>query len=473
MSNQQDQHTKQNAQKAATFFKQTSLSRLVAKLYEKYIEVGQAGGQIILPDCTVNERRDIASILSKPLYPTSTIKVKLVDVERALKHSFDCTLSDMLRAYFPDQELVTRAEQRAIRATQQAQFHSTLLSLATELPEASRGRYWLQHGLHGQEWLFSRYKNAPVEEQHLQLEQIRYVANLLDQLPQPDVSERIAVFAQRTSGDPHALDPGRPAGRLFLLALNDLISSQQDNKSGDLYHDEGMRETLPALDTLVATMSPQDRIQELDLYTNAGLLVDTISSHVAVFNLAHAIYPDGTPDPLPQVAGKRVLLLPLRQLLEWRSAMPSQADIYVVENPQVFEEIIVMLEPASLSPTLVCTSGWPSVAALKLLDLLLLTSSSTRIHYSGDFDVKGLQIAAYLMARYPDRYHPWHFDPDSYAIALQAGGVPASENDLNILARLPAIFSTLIASMQQKRKWAYQEGIVHLLAADAKYCGID
>ncbi|MFL5624035.1 MAG: TIGR02679 family protein [Ktedonobacteraceae bacterium] len=474
MSNQQDQHPRQNAQKAAAFFNQASLSRLVAKLYEKYIEVGQVGGQIILPDCTANERRDIASFLSKPLYPTSTIKVKLVDVERALKHSFDCTLPDMLCAYFPDQKLVTRTEQRAIRATQQAQFHSTLLSLATELPQASRGRHWLQHGLHGQEWLFSRYKNAPIEEQYLQLEQIRYVANLLDQLPQPDAPERIAVFAQRTSGNPHALDPSRPAGRLFLLALNDLVrSSQQDNKSGDLYHDEGMGETLPALDTLSTAMSPQDRTQELDLYTNAGLLVDTISSNVAVFNLANAIYPDGTPDPLPQAAGKRVLLLPLRQLLEWQSAMPSQADIYVVENPQVFEEIIVMLGPASTSPTLVCTSGWPSVAAMKLLDLLLLTSSSTRIHYSGDFDVKGLQIATYLMARYPDRYHPWHFDPDSYAIALQAGGIPASENDLNMLGRLPAIFSSLVASMQQKRKWAYQEGIVHLLAADAKHCGID
>ena len=30
----------------------------------------------------------------------------------------------------------------------------------------------------------------------------------------------------------------------------------------------------------------------------------------------------------------------LRQVLEWRSAVPTQANMYVFENPQVFEEVI-------------------------------------------------------------------------------------------------------------------------------------
>src|SRR5450759_70661 len=93
VSNQPDQvgqadranrQTMQNAQEAATFFNQPGYARLVLKLYEKYIEVGQVGGQIILQDATTDERRDIASFLGKRLYPDTTIKVRLADVEKAL-----------------------------------------------------------------------------------------------------------------------------------------------------------------------------------------------------------------------------------------------------------------------------------------------------------------------------------------------------------------------------------------------------
>jgi len=289
-----------------------------------------------------------------------------------------------------------------------------------------------------------------VEEQERQLALIRFVAaGVLNQLPRSDRPERLALFAQHTSGDPHTLDPDRPAGRLFLLALNDLARIEEGTLSSP---------TTPIV--------PQDRAQELRLYADARLLVDTISSSVTVFNLAGAIYHRGLLDSLPQAAGERVLLLPLRQLLEWQSVLPARADIYVFENPQVFEEVIGELRPGKALPTLVCTSGWPSLAALRLLDLLIAESPDNRLHYSGDFDLKGLQIAAHLMARYPGRCYPWRFDPDSYILAMHAGGVPANKTELTALNALPDVFASLVAMMQEKGKWAYQEGIVHLLIDD-------
>ena len=459
----------ENAQEAVEFFTQAGLSRLVDKLYEKYVEIGQVGGQIILQDSTVNERREIASFLGKPLYPNATIKVRSVDVEKALNHSFNCTLPAMLRAFFPGRKLITRPERRTIHTAHQSHFHSALMAIAAELPGESRGRYWLQQGSHGQEWLYSRYKNASSEEQQRQLKHVRYIAHLLDRLPQPGAPERLALFAQRTSGDPHALDPDRPAGRLFLLALHDLTRNQlQDDAPQTHFFDErveGTGDSLPVSDLSTPT-SPQDRLQELELYSNASLLVDTVSSNVAVFNLASATFHDGTPDQLLQAAGARVLLLPLRQVSEWKDALPELPDVYVVENPQVFEEIVAALGPGSRSPTVICTSGWPSAAALKLIDLLLSTSPQNRLHYSGDFDVKGLQIAAYLLARYPGRCLPWRFDPESYEAALRYDGIEARESDLSSLDALPTIFSFLITAMQQQGKWAYQEGIAALLAKD-------
>lgn len=444
-----DQQALQNAREAVTFFARPAYTRLLASLYEKYIEVGQVGGQIILQDATADERRDIASFLGKPLYPDTTIKLRLADVDKALMHSFNCTLSDLLRTYYPEQPLVTRPQQRANHVAHQAQFRSSLATIVAGLPEEARGRNWLEQGPHGQAWLFSRYKNAQPEEQERQLQLIRYIANLLNQLPQPDAPERLALFAQRTSGDPHMLDPDRPAGRLFLLALNDLNHDTKDS-----------------------TLTQLDREQALRLYGEANLLVDTISSSVAIFNLARAIYHSGATDQLPAVAGQRVLLLPLSQLLEWQHISPSRPAIYVIENPQVFEEIVAALRSLENAPTCICTSGWPSRAALILLDQLLASSPDTIFYYSGDFDLKGLQIAAYLMARYPGRCHPWRFDAQSYQLALQAriasevASVHPRASELDSLSSLPNVFAPLIAKMREEGVWAYQEGITRLLTGD-------
>jgi uncharacterized protein (TIGR02679 family) len=246
------------------------------------------------------------------------------------------------------------------------------------------------------------------------------------------------------------LDAHRPAGRLFLLALHDLFNPS-------------------------TSLPPQDRAQELHLYHEANLLVDTLSSNVAVFNMAGATYLDGTPDLLLSAAGARVLLLPLRQLMAWSSAQPAGAAIYAIENPQVFEEVVtgISSEKSSglvncaptpvVAPTLVCTAGWPSMAALMLLDMLLNAASVHHIYYSGDVDLKGLQIASHLLARYEGRCSLWHLDPASYALALQAEGVPAQESELAQLNSLPPVFAPLVAALQTQKKWAYQEGIAHSL----------
>ena len=485
-----DNRSAPDVQRAAAFFTQANLSRLLEKLREKYIELGRVGGQITLEDATPGERREIASFLGKAPYRETDIKVRLVDVDRALRQSgFACELPDLLNAFFHGKPLVTRPQQRAMRAIHEADFRAALVSIAIELPGDSRGRHWLLHGQHGQDWLFSHYKNEPAEEQERQFNMVRYVVSALDQLPSSRSPERLALFAQRISGDPHTFDPDRAEGRLFRHALIDLVS-------------------------LSDGASPLERVPLTDLFANAGLLVDTISSNVAVFNLAGAIYHNGILDPLPQAAGERVLLLPLRQLLEWQSAQPATADIYVFENPQVFEEVIAGMTRSNSGktlPTLVCTSGWPSTAAIMLLDQLLapqvsqqapqqgfdlpglerapqqdvrkgilvpqtrfpyytsptqVQETANQLYYSGDFDLAGLKIATYLVERYPGRCHLWRFDSESYVKALHDKAVPANSADLAALSNLPEIFAPLVAVMQEKGKWAYQEGITRLLLED-------
>ncbi|HEY6542920.1 MAG TPA: DUF2399 domain-containing protein, partial [Ktedonobacteraceae bacterium] len=390
--------------------------------------------------------------------------------------SFNCTLPDLLRASFPDRALVTRVERQAQHTQRQAEFRSALASLIAQLPRDARGRRWLEHGSHGEQWLYARYKNAPLEEQQRQLKLAAYIAALLDQLPRPDAPERLALFAQRTSGDPHMLDAGKAAGRLFLLALADIANDKNlaDSCIVGATLAVALENTVGAVlaDTQDNTSGNRDvvgdREQELLLYMHAGLLVDTISTNVAAYNLAGAFYLDDTPDLLLQSAGARVMLLPLRQLQEWKSVRANSETIYVVENPQVFEEIIASVQAEDEPPTLICTSGWPSVAALTLLDLLLNASPAYNLRYSGDFDARGLQIAAYMLARYPGRCHPWRFDCDTYSVVLRQGGIPAPIADLALLNTLPEVFAPLVALMQETGTWAYQEGITHFLIEDIK-----
>lgn len=460
-------------QKAIEFFQQAHLIRLLDRLREKYVELGHVGGQIVLEESSAEERRNLASLLGKPAYRNTTLRIRLLDVDTALRQSgFACTLPELLAAFFSEELLLTRPIQRATRRAQQEGFHGALTTIVQSIPEGTAGHRWLCEGLHGLEWLYTRAKNTSSEEQARQLAITRYVAEALNQLPQAGMTERLALFAQRTSGDPHALDSTTVAGRLFLLALADLAQIATDIKTTvgtevshpftpSEYDSSAMTET-------TKQRGMRHREQELQLYLSANLLTDTISSTVAVCNLKQALTVDNTPDALLAAAGTRILVLPLRQLLDWRAVYPTCADIYLVENPQVFEEIVAALatSEAAFLPTVICTAGWPSVAALTLLDLLTVKMPDCHLHYSGDFDLKGLQIATSLLTRYPQQCDLWRFDSASYQQALQHGGNPAPANDLATLQSLPVLFKSLITTIQEQAMWAYQEGITQLLRDD-------
>jgi uncharacterized protein (TIGR02679 family) len=260
--------------------------------------------------------------------------------------------------------------------------------------------------------------------------------------------ERLAIFAQRLSGDPHLLDENTEMGKLFLYALADCSSLS-------ISPDEG---ALPG-----APFFPQGRATVIRLYRTFGLLCDGISSFVTVSRLKRAFLFDGSLDPLVEAATGRVLQLPLRQLAEWKQCAAAGEDVYLFENPQVFEEVDAYLASHVQSPTLICTSGWPGVAVNDLLDRIITDNSAVRLHYSGDFDKNGLRIADSLLRRYPHHCHLWRFDSQDYLAALQYGGVPALPADLAQLAKLPSVFQPLVAAIEEQGKWAYQEGIITLL----------
>jgi uncharacterized protein (TIGR02679 family) len=454
-------------QKAVTFFKQPTWTRLMSALYTKYIEQGQVRGQVVLPQYTPDEQREIARFLGKSLKSEANLKVRLADFQLALTNSsFACELPTLLLALFPERPHITKAQQKEQQARSQHAFNEKLTELLESLSFDSLGRSWLTSGKHGKDAFFRQHKNEPYATQIYILQILQMIIQALDQLPTPPQFQYLSHFALRISGDPHFFDANTAGGRLFLTALMDLRSLANVEQTTNLDELDQPEHKTPKAE--------QDHWRHL-LYYESGLLLDTISSTVAIFHLKEAQAEDGQYDTFIAHADSRILVLPLRQLLTWKKLYPSSQHVYVFENPQVFETVVDRLLQHSMTkdsavftnlPTLVCTSGWPSVASIRLLSLLVESSPDTQLHYSGDFDLQGLRIANYLLLRYPQNCQLWHFDPDAYLTALHQRGMTFEANEIAGLQNLPEIFSPLTNSMLKEQRKAYHEGITDILLDD-------
>lgn len=489
MMSEQSSEQPSNVERAVAFFKQPVWQRLLEALYHKYIAQGRVGGQVTLSACTADEQREIVRFLGKRVPTGAEITVRLSDFQLALNASgFNCSLPELLATRFPERPQRTRPEQREQHVQTQQHFYTALSELSETLTPDSRAAQWLQQGPHGKEALFQRNKNRSTKQQSNLLHIVSTIAYGLNQLPRPPHYERLSLFAQRISGDPHFLDANTTSGRLFLQALSD-TSLQTDDTSNEGPDNEAQDKE--AANPQTSSPTPEQDQQKLYRYYEAGLLIDTISSTVAACNLAAAYDHTDQLDPLVHHAGQRILILPLRQLLAWKRLNATTQDVYLFENPQVFERIVDALNatntPNALNqlqdhhannsyplPTLICTAGWPSVATMRLLTLLTESQPTMALHYSGDFDIQGLRIAAYLCAHY-QQCSPWHFNPNSYHIALHSETAQLDPKELAILsllsspsnrASLPTAFTPLIQTISTTKRKAYQEGITELLLQD-------
>ncbi|MFI7701111.1 TIGR02679 family protein [Nonomuraea sp. NPDC049480] len=238
---------------------------------------------------------------------------------------------------------------------------------------------------------FATHPVVAAEPALLALSAVRAGRDLLEQAlavlaALPASGRPLAAVAADVTGDPHALDEGTRLSSLVLKALSVLYD-------------------IPA---------PEGAEARRALWERAGVACDALSTTVLVAGLR----------PRGDSALARVLriwdgqasvitLAQLRDPLELR-----ERDVWVVENPTV---LALAQQRFGLScPPMVCTSGWPNSAAVRLLRSL----PGTRLHYHGDFDGEGLRIAAYTMAK--TGAEPWRMSTADYlrAIGSRSGELP-------------------------------------------------
>ncbi len=250
----------------------------------------------------------------------------------------------------------------------------------------------------------------------------------------PSRPQPLPVLANEVAHDPHALDAGTPGGRLLLAAL-------------------GAR--------------PGAGVAERQaLLAEAGLAVDGVSSTVLLYGV-------GAPqDPAAVAAASagQVFVAPLRSVVRWSFPRTDWAgrSVYAVENPAVFESLFDRGLPPGAA--LLCTSGFPSAAALVVL--AALGGAGARVRYSGDFDAKGLRIALRVLATAGGGAVPWRLQAADYQTACQlAPGRPLRDQERTSLEGLVREFPPLAgcaSAILAAGGVAYQETLISELWGDIR-----
>lgn len=406
--------------------------RFWQEVRKKWQSFGRVGRQTIrLPDPTAEECRRIGGLIGQYFEPGKPLLVRMDLVEDRLKSSRWQVGIEVLLPLVTGQPLVSNKQKAAGRISNWEAFCETL---GAEVLRAETKR-WLLNVRIGSAAGSRTLKMMFEEERDTATEVAKLCVDGLDSLPVWNgKQERLPVFANRLGGDPHALDGDRTAGRLFYAAICEVLQEE------------------------AGTASEWKR----DVFEKAGLLLDDVSSQVIVQGIE--VEPD---DPwssfFAQSRDARVPIVLPFALLQRPIAWKSTPRVYVVENPSVFQCLLDHCPLGKVLPPLVCTSGQLSVAAWRLLQSL--AEKGAEIWYSGDLDVKGIEIAIGVSKRFGNRFRSWRMGGEEYDSAPK--GVVLSDQQVAMLQGMAPPWDAELVSRITKRKVAiYQESFWDLLLED-------
>lgn len=393
--------------------------RLWPAAHEAWCRNGELRGNAMLRGLSASEAHALSGLLGRrrPWRAGDTAAVPIAQLDRRLREAqLAAGLERLLERLVGP--LASRPEQR--QAEQQAEEEGWLRAHAHRALERHPGlSAWLEQ-VRSNGSLTRRANQAGRERFELLEELLDVVGELPLEPPQG-----LPTAAAALLGHTHALDRGTPIDGLLGSALAQL-------------------EEVPR---------PTDSDGRRALYERYGIFCDALSSTV----LCAGMSPAGD-----TLAARKLRLssdagaacsLTLAELLQ-EPVGGVAGDVYVCENPEVMASALSAL--GRRCPPLVCVSGWPSAAALRLLRAC--TQAGATIHYHGDFDWDGLRIAGRVMDTCAAL--PWRFGRDSY---LEAPAGPELDQRRGLL---PERFKSLADAMAERGCKVAEEQLLNELICD-------
>ncbi|SNS06313.1 TIGR02679 family protein [Actinomadura mexicana] len=200
----------------------------------------------------------------------------------------------------------------------------------------------------------------------------------------PSDGRPLQAFATDHFGDSHALDDGK---RLSALVLR-------------------------ALAYLYGAAPPKDAQERRALWERAGVECDALSTAVLVAGLRPAGGGVLARTLRMWAEAGHAAVVTLQQLRDSPDPRVDAAHVWVTENPTVLA--LALRRFGDRCPPMVCSSGWPNSAAIRLLHAL---AEEAALHYHGDLDGEGVRIAAHVMAK--TGALPWRMSSGDYLAALR------------------------------------------------------
>lgn len=348
---------------------------LLAAVRERLEAQGEVA-TLTLRGLDLDARRALADLLQRPRRPGPVARVRVDDLDRALRASRVGTgLREVLEA--ASGPLADRRAERTAHRAARASLWEELSAhpLVRERPELAS---WVER-LRADGALFRA--SADVAAARRLAERALDVVTLL-----PADGTPLSVLAAEATGDPHALDRGSALGGLVLRAIA----------------------ALDAQDGL-----PSGAGEQRALWATVGVVSDPVSTHVLALGLR--LGGDSLVSRVLSLhadAGEPVRLT-LRELQahEWTT---QPGPVFVCENPQIVVAAADRLGAASRP--LICVEGMPGAAADALLRGIAGAGGSIRFH--ADFDWGGVRIGNLVVARYGGV--PWRFGAADYESAVSA-----------------------------------------------------
>jgi uncharacterized protein (TIGR02679 family) len=344
-----------------------ALQRALLAARDKREERGATGdGTVLMPALEPEEALALDGLLSprKPVLPGQRRRIALSRFEAALREND----IDPASAYEAagGRPLRDRPAERATARQTRIGLRSWLAAHDAARAHPSLAAWLDEAALQGR----IRTDTRPLVEQALRV---------VGALPAREPVQRTVLAAALLDGDPHGLDAETPLHRLTVQLL-------------------------------AAAAGLDDEVSPREVWATSNVLVDPISSSVAVLNLPAPA--DGRLTQLLALMRGSHVVLTHGQLdgadLRW----PAGLQCFTCENPSVLVAAERVLGPRSAP--LICTGGRPSDAVRMLLGSM--SSSGARIGHHGDFDLAGVQILRDLQTRYDAV--SWRFDVASLRAAL-------------------------------------------------------
>ncbi|GIO93732.1 TIGR02679 domain-containing protein [Paenibacillus lactis] len=494
-----DSERDQRVAKARVYFSQPGFTRMLKEVWKRYASLEKTGGHAIVSKANAEECEAINAFFGWYKKPGDDIRVPLAKFERELLGSaFPFTIAELHEVLIgeslrtkSDRVLLAMREWQALFEAVEAQFAA---QGTQPRPEVAGWLTGLREGrAAGYRTLRELWRDSPEVAQR-ELTHAVKAWNLLfagdaalglGGNDSPSSIIRLPVLAALATGDPHALDRNVPAGRLLFQVLRsadrgkafieggadsaelidpiDPVDPASTTEPADPDPSTSTDSTSPPDSDGIPGSSGVDTLEAREIYRNAGILDDDISS------LVHVYYPWGEM--------KEPYVLTLRQV-EIADALPPVTDLYIVENPAVFSTLVDLTEYSGYSvkamgPMLLCISGPASAAALRLIDRYLEEGMIPgRLYYSGDFDVKGIGIGNVLASRYRGQFSAWRFDQKNYLEGCAQTfphGMAFSPEEVLRLERMQAVWDpSLCNSMGGRGFKLFQEQLIIPLAEDWK-----